>query len=640
MKQLRRCVGGGVERPDVGDAGLVGARQPVEHRVVVEPLDLVVDVAGLAGRGRCARRWRGPGRRAPATSDRRTGRRRLKAIRRAVRRQRRALDVLGDRGQGALREVALAPGRSCRRCRPSRRRCGRRGEGDAPDVAVHRGDVACRRGRAGTSRGCRRTCRRRARGSRWRWRSRPSCRSGRPRRRRRHQRAVGGEPGPARDARQRSCSRPVCQSASSSARSYVVTTPRSVLRHDAPVGRGVDPVAGRAGERARHRSGRPAAPTATTPYSLSRPVWRNDDPWPSVSIAVGAALATVGLLVPRPLRSASQLLVDRRSRSYRDDDHDDGREEADPSPRLTRSLPRPSRRELRYGGESQRSDDQRPPRPPRHREPRAEQRTTARRTPPTRPSGRARPRSGPRRCRWPAPGAGTSVARDGGEDAVGGGVEGAEQEQCEDRPWRRRSTATAAQSTRRPARGGRGPGPGAAPPGRPDPADRDRPARGRRRWCRRTRAGNQCVGEAAAVEQRQVDEAVADGQQAQHPGDDQQRGAAAASATSRQRNRSCAGAGGLLTSVAAAGGRRAPSRPSRATPSDGEAQRDHHHGAVAVRDRATSTTNAISGPIAAPMVSSVRCTPNARPRSRWVAAGARSSRRAARSGCPCRSGRR
>src|SRR6478736_5192406 len=45
--RLRRRVR--VERPDVGDAGLVGAGEAVEERVVVEPGDLVVDVARLPG---------------------------------------------------------------------------------------------------------------------------------------------------------------------------------------------------------------------------------------------------------------------------------------------------------------------------------------------------------------------------------------------------------------------------------------------------------------------------------------------------------------------------------------------------------------------------------------------------------------
>ena len=50
MKSRGRASASVVERPDVGDAGLVVAGEPVEQRVVVEPLDLVVDVVGLAGR--------------------------------------------------------------------------------------------------------------------------------------------------------------------------------------------------------------------------------------------------------------------------------------------------------------------------------------------------------------------------------------------------------------------------------------------------------------------------------------------------------------------------------------------------------------------------------------------------------------
>lgn len=73
-EDLRRRRAVDVQRPHVGAAGGVVTRHPVEDRLVVEPFDLVVDVAGLGEQPHVAGlqvhdRWRPVHRRARPRRD-------------------------------------------------------------------------------------------------------------------------------------------------------------------------------------------------------------------------------------------------------------------------------------------------------------------------------------------------------------------------------------------------------------------------------------------------------------------------------------------------------------------------------------------------------------------------------------------
>ena len=304
-------------------------------------------------------------------------------------------------------------------------------------------------------------------------------------RRRRHQRPVGGEPGAARDARQR----------------RLLVLPGGVVelrpeRRDHPAvgeqARGerprLRPTRSQATSvNARGPPGSSRGTTATRPYWLSTRCAGTGCADPSRTAAAGVCAALGAALARR-----SWWRRDSRTRTRQTPaDHHDDRDEGDqPGAAGSRGRHRVASRPPHLGdrrprAQRTRSDgDQDASRPP------GRGGTTARRTPPRRPSGPPRPRSARRRSRWSRTADGHQPARDGGDHAVRRGVEGAEQERaC--RSWRRplrrgqrRRTRTAPTRATWPEHQDPGPADPVGECARSAP-----PAAGRRRWCRRRAAG-------------------------------------------------------------------------------------------------------------------------------------------------------